>query len=77
MHSPLDTIEKQAMQLSEGQKVTLAHRMLMSTEPARDPKVDEEWDAEIVRRIDKLDSGQTVRHPAAEVFGELDRRLQG
>ena len=77
MQSPLDTIEKEAMQLPEGQKVTLAHRILMSAEPAPDPAIDAIWDAEIAKRIERLDSGQTARHPAAEVFGELDRRIKG
>ncbi len=75
MPNTLETIEKDALQLPEDQKVTLAHRMLMSAEPAPDPSVDALWEAEIIRRIEKLDSGQTARHPAAEVFGELDRRL--
>lgn len=76
MSKTLEMIEKDALQLSEDQKVTLAHRILMSAEPAPDPSIDALWEAEIVRRIEKLDGGQTVRHPAAEVFEELDRRLQ-
>ncbi len=75
MKIALNALEKELMQLSEGQKVTLAHRMLVSTEPAADPEIDAAWEAEIARRIDKLDSGQTERHSASEVFGELDRRL--
>lgn len=77
MLSPLDTIEKEAMQLPEGQKVTFACRMLVSTEPAPDPKIDAAWEGEIARRIDLLDTGETKRHSAAEVFGELDQRLKG
>ncbi len=76
MPNTLETIAKEALQLPEDQKVTLAHRMLLSAEPAPDPSVDAIWEAEIVRRIEKLDAGQTALHPAAEVFGELDRRLQ-
>ena len=45
------------------------------TEPAGDPAVDALWESEIVRRIDLLDRGATERHPASEVFAELDRRL--
>jgi hypothetical protein len=76
MSNTLEMIEKEALQLPEDQKVTLAHRMLASAEPPPDPSVDALWDAEILRRIEKLDSGRTTRHSAAEVFGELDRRLE-
>jgi len=76
MPNTLETIEQEALQLPEDQKVTLAHRMLVSAEPAPDPSVDALWETEIIRRIEKLDSGQTARHPAADVFGELDRRLK-
>ncbi len=76
MPNTLEMIEKEALQLPEDQKVTLAHRMLVSAEPAPDPSVDALWEAEILRRIEKLDSGQTTRYGAGEVFKELDRRLK-
>ncbi len=76
MANMLETIEKEALQLPEDQKVTLAHRVLASAEPAPDPAIDALWEAEIVRRIERLDGGQTVRHQAADVFEELDRRLR-
>jgi len=76
MPNTLETIERDALQLPADQKVTLAHRVLASAEPAPDPAVDALWEAEIIRRIEKLDAGQTARHPAVEVFEELDRRLQ-
>ena len=75
MVTALESLEKEAMCLPEDQRVTLAHRILLSTEPAGDPAVDALWESEIVRRIDLLDRGATERHPASEVFAELDRRL--
>lgn len=64
------------MQLPEDQKVTLAHRILASAEPAADAAVEALWDAEIVARIERLDRGETGRVEASVVFGELDRRLE-
>ena len=75
MVTALDNLEKEVMQLPEDQRVTLAHRILLSTEPTCDPAVDALWEAEIVRRIELLDQGATERHRASDVFAELDRRL--
>ena len=76
MPSPLQTLEKEALQLPVDQRVTLAHRILMSAEPAPSLSVDTLWEAEIVRRIEQLDSGKSKQHSAADVFEELDRRLK-
>jgi hypothetical protein len=75
MASTLESIEREALRLPEDQKVTLAHRILASAEPQPDPAVDALWNDEILRRIGKLDRGETTTHPVSEVFLELDRRL--
>lgn len=56
-------------------RIGISFVSMLSTEPAGDAVVDALWETEIVRRIDLLDRGATERHPAAEVFAELDRRL--
>lgn len=76
MPRPMDTIEQEAMKLTESQKITLAHRLLVQTEPAADPKVDAAWEDEIEYRIQKLDSSKTGRHSVTDVMDELDRREQ-
>ena len=75
MVTALENLEKEVMRLPEDQRVTLAHRILLSTEPVGNLAVDSLWEAEIVRRIDLLDQGATERHRASDVFAELDRRL--
>lgn len=75
MTRTLDTLEREALQLPEDQRLTLAHRMLRSTEPASPSSVESLWTAEIVRRIEALDAGATGLHEVSEVFLELDRRL--
>jgi len=75
MVSTLESLEKEALLLPDDQKVTLAHRILASAEPQPDPSIDALWEAEIVRRIEKLDRGETSMHSASEVFMELDQRL--
>ena len=71
----LDTLEHGALLLPEEQRLTLAHRLLRSTEPAVTPSIETLWTAEIVRRIESLDAGITQIHDASEVFRDLDHRL--
>jgi hypothetical protein len=45
------------MQLPEDQKISLAHKILQSTESPEDPAAHALWEAEIICRIEKLDKG--------------------
>ena len=75
MQSKLEILEEKALQLPEDQRITLAHKILQSAEPPQDSDIGQWWEAELVRRIDLLDAGQTERHSASEVFRQLDERL--
>ena len=75
MSSNLEALEKEALQLPEDQRITLAHKILRSTEPEEDTAIGQWWEQELVRRIDRLDAGQAELHEASEVFRELDQRL--
>jgi putative addiction module component (TIGR02574 family) len=71
----VETLAKEAMQLPPDQRLTLAHKILSSVEPAGSPELEALWDTEIRARIARYDSGETQGMPASEVFAELDRRL--
>jgi hypothetical protein len=75
MQSILESLERKALQLPEGQRITLAHKIMQSTEPCPDSGVAHWWEEEIVRRIELLDSGAAGRHDVSEVFRDLDKRL--
>lgn len=75
MVSTLESLEKEALQLPDDQKLTLAHRILASAEPQPDASIEALWEAEIVSRIERLDRGETSLHSVSEVFMELDQRL--
>jgi putative addiction module component (TIGR02574 family) len=64
------------MDLPPDQRLTLAHRILSSVEPAASPEVDAAWDTEIRNRIVRYDTQGAHSIPAEEVFAELDRRLR-
>lgn len=77
MSESVETIVAEAVRLPPDQRLTLAHKILSSVEPEPSPETDAAWDREIRERIARYDAGEVQAIPAAEVFAELDRRLQG
>ena len=56
MQSNLEALEEKVLQLPEDQRITLAHKIIQSTEPPQDLAIGQWWETELVRRIDLLDS---------------------
>jgi putative addiction module component (TIGR02574 family) len=69
-------IEEQARQLSPEERARLADVMLESLLEIRDPEIDEAWDREIERRLDRLDRGESKTYSTDEVLAEARRRSQ-
>ena len=76
MSESVEMIVAEAKRLPPDQRLTLAHRILSSVEPEQSTETDAAWDKEIRERIARYDAGGVQSIPAAEVFGELDRRLR-
>ena len=76
MSESVDSIVAEAVLLPPDQRLTLAHKILSSVEPAPSQETDAAWELEIRERIARYDAGELQAIPAAEVFAELDRRLQ-
>jgi len=76
MNASVETITSEALHLSQDQRLTLAHRILASVEPAPDAQVESEWEAEIQERIRKYDAGLSIGIPSSQVFAELDEKLK-
>ena len=74
--SSIDRLLKEAVELPEDQRLTLAHRLLVSSEPPASDEIEHAWDAAIRDRIRRYDEGSTLARPAGDVFAELDRRLR-
>ena len=73
----LEDLLSEASELPEDQKLTLAHRILVSAEPEVSTGVEQAWDVEIRERIARYDRGEARTTPAGEVFSKLDRSLGG
>lgn len=66
---------KQAVNLPEKERATLAGLLIESLESERDVGVDEAWREEIARRVAELDSGAVTTVPWETVRAKLLRRL--
>lgn len=77
MPASLEVLTRDALVLPPDQRVTLAHRLLSSVEPAPEPGAEAAWEAEIARRIARADAGEITPVPAAEVFARLRRIAPG
>jgi putative addiction module component (TIGR02574 family) len=76
MSEAVDAIIAEVVRLPADQRLTLAHKILSSVEPEESTETEAAWDKEIRERIARYDAGEVPTIPAAEVFAELDRRLQ-
>lgn len=68
----LDQVRSQALELSEADRAELAHDVVASLDGDPNQEVADEWDAEILRRLNQIDDG------AAELVdrAELKRRIR-
>lgn len=73
--SSINQILQDALHLSEDQRLTLVHKLLMVSEPQASENVEQAWDMEIRDRIARYDRGELCSRPVGEIFSEIDRRL--
>jgi putative addiction module component (TIGR02574 family) len=71
----LRVLEKEILELPPRSRVRLAERLIESIDPYADPKLESEWDDEIERRVDEIESGAAKRVPAAQVMKAARRAL--
>lgn len=74
--SSIERLLKEAVELPEDQRLTLAYRLLVSSEPPASDETEHEWDASIRDRIRRYDEGSARARPAGDVLSDLDRRLR-
>ncbi len=68
-------IEREVLSLPEDQRFSLIKSILDHSETESDADIDDFWQREIQRRIEKVDSGESKTHSAASVFSELEREF--
>ena len=80
--STADDILQQALQLPQHERAGLAHQLIVSLDSVDldEPKeegYDEAWAAEIQRRLESFDRGETTARPWQEVLAEMREQLRG
>lgn len=72
MTEPSDVVAA-ALTLPRSERAELAHKLILSLdETPDDPKVVKaEWDAELLRRLHAVESGEMATIPMEEVFRQL------
>jgi putative addiction module component (TIGR02574 family) len=54
----LDQLRSKALELNSSERAELAHDLVASLDGTPDLGVAEEWDAEILRRLEQIDNGK-------------------
>jgi putative addiction module component (TIGR02574 family) len=75
--SSVSDLFKQAADLSEEDRATLAGLLIESLEGEVDPDVEQAWADEVQRRVAELDAGSVETIPWETVRTDLLRRLGG
>jgi len=75
MNTSVAELFKEAAELTEADRATLAGLLIESLEPATEAGIDAAWAAEIERRIRQLDSGEVKAIAWDEVRAKLWARF--
>lgn len=76
MNRTFAEIAEEALTLPASEQLRLARTLLEKSEASGDIGVDAAWEAEIERRIHRIDSGLAKGRPFADVLRDVDRRLE-
>ena len=71
MARELNELFREAADLSEQDRATLAGLLIESLDPKPDPGVDQAWADEIARRVSELDEGTVETIPWEQVRNEI------
>ncbi|MBN2561717.1 MAG: addiction module protein, partial [Phycisphaerae bacterium] len=68
----VEEIRKEAMTLSVGERASLAHDLILSLDEPGAYELSPEQEAEIRRRVRRIESGKATGRPAADVLAEIE-----
>ena len=74
MPATIEQLTHDALTLSELDRAQLAKTLLGSLEPDIEQGVQEAWDMEVSKRLERLRQGAAQGRPAAEVFRDIRAR---
>ncbi|MGH9961758.1 MAG: addiction module protein [Pyrinomonadaceae bacterium] len=71
----LHSVRSQALELNEVERAELAHDLVISLDGLADSDAAHEWETEIVRRLDDIDSGTAKLIDREEFTRRMRERL--
>ncbi len=75
MATELEKVVEQALSLPGLERLSVARRILESVEPQASKEVERAWEEEIVKRVEKIDSGTAEFRPWEEIKKDFDSRF--
>ena len=75
MAAELEKVVEQALSLPGLERLSVARRILESIEPQASEEVERAWEEEIVKRVEKIDSGTAEFRPWEEIKKDFDSRF--
>lgn len=75
MATELEKVVDQALSLPGLERLSVARRILESVEPQASEAVDRAWEEEIVKRVEKIDSGTAKFRPWEQIKKDFDSRF--
>jgi putative addiction module component (TIGR02574 family) len=69
----IEQLKQDALALNDAERAMLAQTLLQSLEPLEEG-VEEAWDAEIGRRLERVRQGTAQGRPADDVFRDIRAR---
>ena len=75
MAAELERVVEQALSLPGLERLSVARRILESVEPEAGEEVERAWEAEIIKRVEKIDCGTAKFRPWEEIKKDFDSRF--
>lgn len=66
-----ERVKQEVLQLSEADRAELARCLIESLDESEDPDVEAAWDAELRKRIERIEQGKSRLRPAHDVLAEI------
>lgn len=75
MTETAEKLKSQLLQLANEDRAELAYVLIRSLDEGDDSGVQAAWEAELERRWQEMESGESAGVPADEVFAELRKKF--
>lgn len=66
-----ERVKQQVLQLPEADRAELVRFLIESLDESEDQDVEAEWDAELSRRVERVEQGKSHLRPAHQVLAEI------